>query len=383
MVKALLAAIERMRKAPLFLLVALGASAIVGLAGVTGAAEKLIALVRPAPPPDPRGELVRLGIPFTVAALSEAAKNGDLPATKLLLAAGMRADGDADPQVDGDGPTPALVAASRGHEAVLVALIGAGASWTWRNDAGWNVFDLAAMQGQSVAVRAVLARHPTQAQIDHAFQAAAWGADKGLATARLLAPILKDRVGQATKALAEMPERVDPVAMAKLLISMGADPRGRDADGVPVFFSAARRDDDKLVRLFVATGVPVDMRGTCAREDTPQPVTALTCAIRSGQPEGAAALITAGADVNAPGLYGRTPLHLAARRGMASTVRLLLSHGADATARDEEGLTPLDAARAEAEKRGQSGDPAAVIAVLERNGSAGSPATPSAARPRS
>ncbi len=54
------------------------------------------------------------------------------------------------------------------------------------------------------------------------------------------------------------------------------------------------------------------------------------------------AWLTAGADVNAPRLYGLAPLHAAARRGHSEAVIVLLDAGASATAPSQEGKTPWD-----------------------------------------
>lgn len=59
-------------------------------------------------------------------------------------------------------------------------------------------------------------------------------------------------------------------------------------------------------------------------------------------PEAAAALLDAGADPDARGWMGRTPLHAAAGDGRAGVVRLLLARGADPNAVRPERLdTPL------------------------------------------
>ena len=51
-----------------------------------------------------------------------------------------------------------------------------------------------------------------------------------------------------------------------------------------------------------------------------------------------------GADVNAKGYRGRTPLHLVAGNGHKEIVELLIAEGADVNARDNGGETPLDVA---------------------------------------
>ena len=58
--------------------------------------------------------------------------------------------------------------------------------------------------------------------------------------------------------------------------------------------------------------------------------------------------LDAGADVNAKGRYGRTPLHYAATRGLKKIIELLIVQGADVNTKievgDYKGLTPLDGA---------------------------------------
>jgi ankyrin repeat protein len=55
-------------------------------------------------------------------------------------------------------------------------------------------------------------------------------------------------------------------------------------------------------------------------------------------------LIAAGADVNAKGLLGMTPLHDAAQNSPKEIVELLIANGADVNAKADDGKTPLDLA---------------------------------------
>jgi ankyrin repeat protein len=82
--------------------------------------------------------------------------------------------------------------------------------------------------------------------------------------------------------------------------------------------------------------------------------TALHLAAFFGREETAAALIDAGADVNAPSTnqtlsHRATPLHSAIASRQAGVAALLLSRGADPNARQEGGITPLHAAAAAGE----------------------------------
>jgi len=58
-------------------------------------------------------------------------------------------------------------------------------------------------------------------------------------------------------------------------------------------------------------------------------------------------LLDRGADIDARGNDGLTPLHCAAFEGHPDVVKLLVEMGADIDARDKDGKTPLDYAREE------------------------------------
>ena len=71
-------------------------------------------------------------------------------------------------------------------------------------------------------------------------------------------------------------------------------------------------------------------------------------AVKTGNIEAVKQHLDAGADVNAKGRYGRTPLHYAATRGLKKIIELLIAQGADVNTKievgDYKGQTPLDGA---------------------------------------
>ena len=71
-------------------------------------------------------------------------------------------------------------------------------------------------------------------------------------------------------------------------------------------------------------------------------------AVKTGNIEAVKQHLDAGADVNAKGKYGRTPLHYAASRGLNKIIELLIARGADVNTKievgDYKGQTPLDGA---------------------------------------
>lgn len=73
--------------------------------------------------------------------------------------------------------------------------------------------------------------------------------------------------------------------------------------------------------------------------------TLLHAAVIRGASEDVEILIAAGADVNAVGDLGNSPLHHAASRGLDLIAKRLLEHGANPTLKNEFGQTAADLAR--------------------------------------
>ena len=103
-----------------------------------------------------------------------------------------------------------------------------------------------------------------------------------------------------------------------------------------------------LVALFIAAAPP------------------LIDAVKAGDAAAAAALLTAGADVNAPQADGTTALHWAAHRGDVDLVRQLIRAGADVNAKNDYGATPMSEAAVVA-------DPALIEALLAAGADVESP----------
>ncbi|MEC7812749.1 MAG: ankyrin repeat domain-containing protein [Verrucomicrobiota bacterium] len=77
---------------------------------------------------------------------------------------------------------------------------------------------------------------------------------------------------------------------------------------------------------------------------------ALMDAANKGNIEAVKQHLTGGADVNAKGIGGMTPLHRAAREGHKEVSELLITNSADVNAKDKRGRTPLHRAAREGHK---------------------------------
>jgi ankyrin repeat protein len=140
------------------------------------------------------------------------------------------------------------------------------------------------------------------------------------------------------------PDRLDPWEAAlvgeagALARHLAADPSlaaARRADGWPLLHLAGFYGHRDVVDLLVARGADVHARSANAVDNT-----ALHAVLAmSGDAGVAERLLAAGADPNAAGGGGYTPLHIAASRGDVQGVALLRAHGADASARTADGRT--------------------------------------------
>jgi len=115
-----------------------------------------------------------------------------------------------------------------------------------------------------------------------------------------------------------------------------------------------------MKHLLLTTIAAVVLVG-CGESQPPEPPTGKTPDISIHQAAGLLGNIeavkqhlAAGADVNAKGKWGITPLHYAAQQGHKEVVELLIAAGADVNAKTNGGLTPL--VLAEEEKQTETAD---------------------------
>lgn len=145
--------------------------------------------------------------------------------------------------------------------------------------------------------------------------------------------------------------RSDAAALGELL---GTHSANETWQGKPLLRLAASISSREVIQQLLEHGAEVN--GGDKWGDTP------LMAAPHRDVDTVAALLAAGADVNARNAFGCTALHYAVRVGSPDIVELLLRHGASVTAITAEGETPLG----DATDRGEQ----AIISLLCRYGAA-------------
>lgn len=218
--------------------------------------------------------------------LHEAARDAENPAMlEVLITAG------ADPQARTQEGRTVLHSAAENNEnpAIVETLVDAGADPNVRDDRGRTPLHEAV--SNPAVIRALLAA----------------GADVDL----------RDEYGWTPLYWARDPEVV------QVLLAAGADPNARtDAGETPLHYAAKTAKDPAVIQALVAGGAQVDTRNEDGK-------TSLYLAVyfNNDDPEVALALLEAGADPNAEGLFPM--VHHAVQSAPAAVVQALADAGAD------------------------------------------------------
>lgn len=130
--------------------------------------------------------------------------------------------------------------------------------------------------------------------------------------------------------------------MTRVLVDAGADVGMKNVVGSTILHVAVEAlgagASAAILSPLIAGGADVNAGGQSG-------FTPLHCVARDGHVRAAELLIAAGADVNARTAGGQTPLHLAIRYGHYSVAELLVAKEAEMDVRTNAGKTPLDCAR--------------------------------------
>jgi len=267
------------------------------------------------------------------APLMEAARRGNIATLRALLAGGANPNAQ---EVNG-GQNALMWAASERHPAVTEALVQRGADVHTRSKAGFTALMFAAQQGDVASARILLA---------------AGAKPNDVVPRNGLTPLI---VASAMGS----PE------VAEVLLDNGADPNAVDATGFTSLHHAARdKDAVRTVRALLAHGGKPDVRLSQAKPTmapsgiTLRGSTPLALAAEINNLGAVMALVEGGADPQIPTDQNTTPLMLAAGAGTdvsrprpseeretaVQTVAFLIDRGADVNAAGQFGWTPLHAA---------------------------------------
>ena len=243
-----------------------------------------------------------------------AARVGDLPSAKFLVAAGAKVN-DAAPT----GASALVVAIHSGQSAVAEFLLEKGADPNAAG-AGYTALHAAILRGDVPLVKSLIAR----------------GADHS-------APITKSTpTRRSSQDWALHPSWVgaSPIWLAarfsdadlmRILAAAGGDARFARKDGTTVLMAPLAVGPDRRPFFAVALPDPKELERRIA--------------------EAAAAAVDLGADVNAANEAGDTALHAAAARKLDSVVQLLADRGAKLEVKNNKGQTPLALASAVPRRR--------------------------------
>ena len=291
-----------------------------------------------------RIQIVQMGLAYDADDFVARAKEGDLPAGRLFLRAGMAVDAP-----DRDGDTASGWAAAQGHREVLELLLEHGADPS--RPLVW-----AAGHGKAEILALLLQRQPGKSAVSEAMHNAAGTRYTGIVKTLLDAGAVVDTPWgrDGSTALIEA-ARVANLATVQLLLGHGADVNAQNTYGATALMAVVNSGSSsadaqemarrlEIARVLLDKGADPDVRMRSMQ--TWQP-TALLVAIDSGRAPMALLLIERGADVNAGTAYQGgdmrqlSALMRAARAGQAEVVAALLAKGAEVHARNENGNDAL------------------------------------------
>ncbi len=286
----------------------------------------------------PRGEAPAGATAGSVAAVGggtggksifEAAKTGDIPRIREILAASPALVSVPDTAF---GATPLHWAALRGHVEAARVLLGQGADPVALNDSGETPREVAhrAKREEVEELLAEVSATPQQRFFEGAREGDTDALSRLLETDESLVEERDARFGATALHWAALRGHA---AVAELLLARGADPTARNTAGETPYDVARRAKHEEVERILAGIAATPSQR--------------FFDAVRAGDAAAVSDLLETDGNLirERDAKFGATGLHWAALRGHAAVAELLLARGADPFARNTAGETPLDVAR--------------------------------------
>ena len=249
-----------------------------------------------------------------------------------------------DARVPIDGSSALFAAAGAGYDSVVTELLALGAAVDIANNHGATPLSHALVRGHASTAKLLLAAGANPALGPGggggALHALLGGSLSGPKLAKMVRTMLAaghdaDSRRTTGRTPLDLAAARGEAAAAEALIDAGAALSG--GASAPPLSRAAQRGHLKMVRLLLRRGAD-----SSAAEPSMHGATALYLAAQGGFEAVAAALLDAGADVDAAlEKIGLTPLFIASAQGYLPVVRLLLGRGAAVGSRNWNGLSPL------------------------------------------
>jgi uncharacterized protein len=265
--------------------------------------------------------------------LSEAAFMGRLDKVKQLIEEGADVNGNAE-----SGLTPLAGAANYGHFSVVQFLLENGAVPTITDKEGKNALEEALKAAQPKIVRLLIPRFD-RGELKKRYDwsdlvLSLWtgGKDQVSELGQPEALDNQDRLGITPLMVAAGVGQAEAVEQ---LLKRGANWKTASPEGVTALHWAARSGDPRTVRLILIAGAALD-DADYTRNRTP-----LIYAAMSGDLAVVQALLDQGANVNLVTKDDRTALSMAVARNHANVAQLLLDRGADPNVQQGPGRGPL------------------------------------------
>lgn len=308
------------------------------LEGVQGSADQR----RAGPKDAARAELERIPLPYTTDAFIKSAKQGNLTAIKLFLAAGMDPNG-----INEYGNSALISAAEGGHIEIVKALLKAKASVNHKSRNHNTAVSKAVVQGYNDILRLLLDHGANADILEFPFK---FAAEKGNVEAVRM--MFKHGVDNRTRdeALIETAggdaSEAHVNEVVRFLLAQGADVNAKKSGCTALAMAAARTERATIVRTLLDAGADINSKSTCTIHlRTRKGWTPLMFALSDvDSPHRMAVvnlLLARGADPNLASEDGVTSLMVAAEFKDINMMRNLLDRGMDPNRADNKGETAL------------------------------------------